>query len=105
MCRNNKYELSEEAETYARELFTSLYEERDDNFGNGREVRNQFENMVTRQANRVAKLEAPTRDDLVRIEKADLIPAPDEEEEEEKPEEKADTEEPAEAGKGEAEDE
>ena len=34
-------------------------------FGNGRYVRNLFEDMVVRHSNRVAQMEAPTRDDLM----------------------------------------
>jgi len=35
-------------------------------------VRNRFEDMVTRQSNRVASLESPSREDLIRVEKEDL---------------------------------
>ncbi len=73
LCAKNSYELTEEAEKCAKELFTSLYEDRSENFGNGRDVRNLFEDMVARQANRIAALETPTKDDLMTIEKADII--------------------------------
>lgn len=66
-CRKNGYTLSPEAETAALKLFGELYAERDDNFGNGRDVRNCFEDMVVRQSNRVAAMDAPTRDDLMTI--------------------------------------
>ena len=36
-----------------------LYEDRDENFGNARDVRNLFEQAVARQSDRVARLEAP----------------------------------------------
>ena len=71
-CRKNGYELNEEAEAFAVEFFNSLYEGRDENFGNGRDVRNRFEDMVVRQANRVAAMEAPTKEDLVTFTKADF---------------------------------
>ena len=83
-CRKNGYTLSEESEKTARELFDRLYEERDDNFGNGREVRNRFEDMVVRQSNRVAAMEAPTKDDLMAVLPEDFL---DEEEDEEAPSE------------------
>ncbi len=72
-CKKNGYELDEEAEAYAKEFFDRLYEERDENFGNGRDVRNRFEDMVVRQANRVAAMEAPTKEDLVRFTKQDFL--------------------------------
>ncbi|MBP3539586.1 MAG: type VII secretion protein, partial [Oscillospiraceae bacterium] len=66
-CKKNSYTLTEEAETAAKELFTELYENRGDNFGNGRDVRNCFEDMIVRQSNRVAQLDAPTKEDLMAI--------------------------------------
>ena len=71
-CRKNGYTLSADAESAALKLFDELYAERDDNFGNGRDVRNCFEDMVVRQSNRVAAMESPTRDDLMTILPADL---------------------------------
>ena len=74
MCRKNGYELDEETQEYAKEYFNSLYEGRDENFGNGRDVRNHFEAMVIRQANRVAAMEDPGKDDLVRFIRQDFLP-------------------------------
>ena len=78
-CKKNGYTLTEESEKAAAELFTDLYENRSDNFGNGRDVRNCFEDMVVRQSNRVAQLENPTKEDLMAVLPEDLQ---DEEEEE-----------------------
>ena len=72
-CKKGGYTLSEEAEQFAIEYFNDMYENRDENFGNGRDVRNRFEDMISRQANRVAAMEAPTKDDLMTVLKADLI--------------------------------
>ena len=57
----------------AKEFFEKLYEERDDNFGNGRDVRNRFEDIISRQANRLAAMDAPTREQLMALEKADFL--------------------------------
>ena len=57
-CKKNSYTLTPEADEAALKMFTRLYEERDENFGNGRDVRNCFEDMVVRQSNRVAGMEA-----------------------------------------------
>ena len=83
-CEKNGYKLTEESEAAAKKLFDELYEERDDNFGNGRDVRNRFEDMVVRQSNRVAAMEAPTKDDLMAVLPEDFL---DEEEDEEAPSE------------------
>ncbi|HHU21926.1 MAG TPA: AAA family ATPase [Clostridiales bacterium] len=74
LCEKNSYHLTPEAEEYAGEYFDSLYENRNENFGNGRDVRNWFEDMVSRQANRVATMESPTREDLITVLPEDLKP-------------------------------
>lgn len=66
------YRLEPEAEKAVREHLEELYEDRDDNFGNGRDVRNLFEKMIAHQANRVAKLKSPTDADIRTITAADL---------------------------------
>ena len=73
LCRKNGYRLDAEAEAFAAEFFQSLYDGRDENFGNGRDVRNRFEDMVVRQANRVAAMESPSREDLVLFTRADFL--------------------------------
>ncbi len=74
LCGQNGYELDGEADACARQMFERMYEERDENFGNGRDVRNRFEDAMTRQANRVAALEAPTKEELAAFTKEDLLP-------------------------------
>ena len=49
-----------------------LYDSRDENFGNARDVRNLFERAVARQADRVAKLDGPTREQLMQLLPQDL---------------------------------
>ena len=72
MCRKNGYTLDEDAQAFAKELFQALYAERDENFGNAREVRNVFEKAVARQADRVAQMESPSREELMALCRADL---------------------------------
>ena len=81
-CGKNGYKLTEESEKAAKELFDELYEERDDNFGNGRDVRNRFEDMVVRHSNRVAAMEAPTKEDLMAVLPEDFLDEDEDEEEE-----------------------
>ena len=76
-CGKNGYKLSPEAEKAAVEMFTELYEQRDDNFGNGRDVRNCFEDMIVRQSNRVAAMEKPGKDELMEVLPEDLKDQPE----------------------------
>ena len=78
-------------------MFTELYENRSDNFGNGRDVRNCFEDMIVNQSNRVAKMENPTKEDLMTVLPQDLEEGEEEETEEQKEEPKP--EEPKEEAK------
>ena len=73
MCRENSYELSREAETALEELFSELYAARDESFGNGREVRNVFEKAVSRQASRITMIDSPTDEQIMTIEKEDIM--------------------------------
>ncbi len=54
MCKKNSYKLTVEAQEYAKALFSDLYENRGPNFGNARDVRNIFENIIGVHADRVA---------------------------------------------------
>ena len=71
-CKKNGYTLSKEAEEWATADFKDLYETRDENFGNARDVRNLFEKAVSRQSDRVAQLEAPTKEQLMKLLPEDL---------------------------------
>ena len=91
----NDYRLDEAAAAAVKEHLTELYEDRDLNFGNARDVRNLFEKIVANQADRVAKLEAPTDEDILTITTADLaglmdlpLAEEDKEDKEERPAEK-----------------
>ena len=81
-CRKNQYVPDEETEQFCIEMFNELDENRDDNFGNARDVRNIFERAVANQANRLAAMENPTREDLMKLTKEDVVGAKEEEPEE-----------------------
>ena len=72
MCIKSEYLLTDDAKDYAREHFRIIYENRDENFGNARHVRNFFENIVTVHSDRVSKLDGHTRDDLTMVILEDL---------------------------------
>ena len=72
MCEKNGYTLDEGGAAYAAQRLRELYENRDENFGNARDVRNLFERAVARQADRVAALEQPDKETLMALTEADL---------------------------------
>ena len=72
MCEKNGYTLDESGQACAARLLHHLYENRDENFGNARDVRNLFERAVARQADRVAALEQPDKEALMALTEADL---------------------------------
>ncbi|MCD8127172.1 MAG: AAA family ATPase [Clostridiales bacterium] len=72
MCRKNGYTPDDALNEYTPGFFQTLYDERDYNFGNARDVRNLFETLVSVQSDRVAVLESPTREDLMCLTLADF---------------------------------
>ncbi len=72
LCTKNDYKLDDEAQAFAKEHFTALFENRGTNFGNARDVRNFFENVIAVHADRISAIENPTKDDLTLFTKADL---------------------------------
>lgn len=59
LCTKNEYVLSPEAEQCLEEYINYLYDNRNENFGNGRDIRNLFEGIVTAQSRRVSRLANP----------------------------------------------
>lgn len=72
LCRKNGYQPDQELEQFTPGFFEELFANRDDNFGNAREVRNLFERLISAQSDRVAALEAPNREDLMAFTLADF---------------------------------
>ena len=68
----NDYKISQNAKKIIQNYFISLYENRDENFGNARDVRNLFEKIVTVQANRIVNILNPSNDDIVTITAEDV---------------------------------
>ena len=73
------FNLEKAQYTITRDAYQAVYEvirnavaHKDERFGNARYVRNLFERIIQRQANRVAKLKTPNREDLRKIEKEDV---------------------------------
>lgn len=72
MCGKNKYVLTEDGEKFIKDHLKYIYDTRDENFGNARDVRNLFENIISAQSDRVAMLKNPTLEDLTGITKEDI---------------------------------
>jgi AAA+ superfamily predicted ATPase len=72
MCDKNRYRLA--AATRAKTILglTWLYQHRDERFGNGRAVRNLFEQTIRRQANRIADMKDLSLEELTALEPADI---------------------------------
>ncbi|MBW3595635.1 MAG: AAA family ATPase, partial [Planctomycetes bacterium] len=72
MCDRNHYETP--VLTRARLLlgFRRLYQHRDEHFGNGRLVRNVFEEAIRRMANRIAQVDKLTKELLTVLEADDV---------------------------------
>ncbi len=72
LCNKNQYTLSDRASQALETYFKVLYEKRNKNFGNGRDVRNVFENVITRQSKRVARMSNPSVEEIATIKVEDL---------------------------------
>lgn len=73
MCKKSQYLVAAEACDILSEYFNDLYANRKANFGNGRDVRNIFEKIVTNQSKKVARLASPTNEQIITIEADDLV--------------------------------
>ena len=77
MLENDGYELEDAGRAKAYRLFREMHENRDESFGNARDVRNVYEAAITSQMDRVAALEELTDEMLATILAADIPGADD----------------------------
>lgn len=70
-----EYILDDDALEVMKEFLTKLEALKSDNFANARDVRNHFEKIITQQATRIAKMKAPSREDISRLTKEDVCKA------------------------------
>lgn len=69
---DGKYKITEAAQNAVKELFVLAETNKDDNFGNGRYVRNVFEKTLQNQANRLSSLTEWSNDEMMTIEESDI---------------------------------
>lgn len=72
LCKKNRYKLSPSARLHLAGKVAEIYENREDTFGNARVMRNLFEQVVQKIADRVSDVANPTKADLTIIEPMDL---------------------------------
>lgn len=74
-CKKSDFILTEEAKEKLKDTFELLYEKRDESFGNARVIRNIFEKVIQKQANRIVKIKRVSKKALSNITEED-IPEP-----------------------------
>ncbi|MCO6161875.1 AAA family ATPase [Flavobacterium sp. NRK F7] len=74
-CKKSDFILTEEAKEKLKDTFELLFEKRDDSFGNARVIRNVFEKVIQKQANRIVMLKRISKKALRIITEED-IPEP-----------------------------
>lgn len=67
MCNGSNLKISDEAKEFIKDFFEQRYIHRTKNFANGRDVRNFFEKTLTNQANRLAKKDNITDEELLEV--------------------------------------
>lgn len=64
ICDNNDYSLDNDVHNLIRGFLEGVFLKKEDNFANGRLVRNLYDKLVMNHARKVVNIENPTKDDL-----------------------------------------
>ena len=73
LCEKYQYNTTDEVEKYLQDYFDNLLSKKTYSFANAREVRNLFEQMIKKQANRLAQVSDISDDKLLEIKIEDLF--------------------------------
>ncbi len=73
LCKKNDYELSENALIKIKNYLEEQVNNKNDNFANGRMIRNIYDDIVMNHAKRIVNKENPSREDLSIITDADFV--------------------------------
>ena len=73
MCKKNDYSMDEEAKKIVHTYFEKHISIKDENFANGRLVRNLYDDFVMNHARRVVNVVNPSSDDLSTIKVVDVL--------------------------------
>ncbi len=71
----SRFVFGEGAEEELRRVCNELYQQRDANFGNARDVRNLFDLVTASQADRVTRMNRPSREDMMQMTREDILNA------------------------------
>ncbi len=74
LCQKYGFELTREAMLAVAEYIRQMHANRDENFGNARDVRNFFEKVMERQAVRASRLPNISEKDMLTITAEDVLP-------------------------------
>lgn len=74
MCNKNDYILDKAVEERIEKFLVESISKKEENFANGRLVRNIYDDLVMNHARRVVNIEAPTKEELSIIISEDFIP-------------------------------
>ena len=72
ICEQNHFKLTEKSQEVLLNKLTYLYASKDKKFGNGRLVRNIFDKIIERQANRLVKLSEISKEKMMTIMPEDI---------------------------------
>ena len=76
LCANQNMVLNDDCKAFSRAYFAELYDNRNDDYANGRDVRNYFEKVVKMRANRLKPiLNSISLEEYRTISKEDLVNA------------------------------
>jgi hypothetical protein len=73
LLARSEFQLTRDATRCAQDVIEHLCNTTDEHFGNGRVIRNFVEHVQQAQADRLARLPDICREDLIRIEDADVM--------------------------------
>lgn len=73
MCKQNDYELDKLAKEKIQKYLCDVVQNKDENFANGRMVRNMYDDLVMNHARRVIKIHNPQKEDLLILLEEDFV--------------------------------
>jgi len=73
MARDSTYSLDDDAQAHLALITKEIVKLKQENFANGRTIRNLFEKSITNQANRIVRQQSSDRSELTRLSREDIL--------------------------------
>ena len=73
LCNTNQIIIEDDCIEYLKHYFEDIYNNRNEQYANGRDVRNYFEKVYSAQADRLANINNPSYEELQTFTVEDLI--------------------------------